>query len=72
MENDWEPPPGMTKLVCTGCGHTFAAAGKISVCPTCSAGIRTKKAHRVSESPFDGGGSTGHHIYSRGFGKGWR
>lgn len=35
MNDDWTPPPGMTKRNCTSCRRDFATRGRVSVCPTC-------------------------------------
>jgi len=51
--DDWTPPTGMRKLVCTRCRKPFATTGRVSVCQTCLSG-RT-----ASASPFDTAAAVG-------------
>ena len=34
---NWEPAPGMHKLECSKCGHWFASASTVELCPSCAA-----------------------------------
>lgn len=49
--DDWDPPPGMRKLLCSSCGHQFASKYRVLMCPTCTANPRKRKVK--SASPFD-------------------
>lgn len=61
--DDWEPPPGMTKVACGKCGKQFATRGP-DTCPDCKVGTLFRDARRknrgsLSFSPFDPQGSGG-------------
>ena len=72
-DDDWQPPFGMVKRSCSGCGKPFATVGRRAVCPTCRTGASRGGylTRDLTASPLDPDiGSSGRRIPGKRVGGG--